>query len=366
MKFLQLNSLRNGIYERMTFIFDYKKSPSIPESSSEANPDFLSYQNPKNVNQNLSYKDENEGKGLTQRMYEQMNESEDLERDIERHSARGLSRMGERIVGLPGDIDNFVSSLFGMEDNSTFPTSSKLKELSEKSTLGYTKPQNKSEEVSDEIMGDIASMYTSGSAKTLYGNLGRTIGIPLAGAATKEGLKEGGASEDTATVTKLGTMLTLDLLSKRAGGSKKYIGDLFEQSKAAIPNGTRVPVPQLQLELASLKIDLQRGGSSSRTTKAIQKIEEAEQRIVNGEIDPKEFPAFRSTINSAIDDLGGWDMATSPANRRQAIKHLNQVKDTIIREAENYGQTNPAFLEPWKKANEAASVAGKSNKLATS
>lgn len=348
----------------MTSIFNYKKSSSTTGSSPENNADVLGYKNPRNIDQYSTQEQEEEKKGFTQRVYEQMQESEGLEKDIERNTTRSLSRMGERIVGMPGDLQSFVTSLFSSGGGGIpLPTSQDLKQFSQKSTLGYTKAQNKPEEISDELVGDVASMYTSGAGKTLFGNLGRAIGIPLVGTSVKEGLKEGGVSENASTWAKSGLMLALDLLSKRAGGSKKYIGDLFAESEAAIPNGLRVPVSQLQQDLSASKTVLQRGGSSSRTTKALQKIDEIEQRIQNGTMDPKEFPAFRKTINSAIDDLGGWDMATSPANRRQAIKHLNEVKDAIIKEAERYGQTNPQFLKAWKKANEAASVSGKSNKI---
>jgi hypothetical protein len=348
----------------MTSIFGYKKSTANPLPDIEENSDLLGYKNPMKVNpyQQPELQEEEPG-SFTEKSYKQIRESEELEKEIERNAARGVSRMGERLAGLPGDLVGFAMGLFGAEELNPIYGSQDLKKFSEKSTLGYTKPRNKLEEVSDELLGDVASMYVGKASKTFLGALGKVIGTPLAGSAVKEGLKAEGVDEKSSSWAKAGTMLFLDLLSKGKGGSKKYIGDLFSKGESAIPNGTVFAVPVLEQEVKALKTVLNRGGSSSRTTKALQKIDEIEGKIVNGHIDPKELPAFRKTINAAIDDLGGWDMATSPANRKEAIRHLNEVKDAIIKEAERYGQTNPQFLEAWRMANEAASVAGKSNKI---
>jgi hypothetical protein len=292
--------------------------------------------------------------------------SDDLERDIERSSARTLSRMGERIAGLPGDIQSFVSSMFGLETKGSphFPSSQELQEFSEKATRGYTKPQNEFEKKADEITGNIASM-TIGPGSSTATSFFRTLGIPLAGALTKEGFLKGGASDKKAQLAETGTMIALDMASRRIseGGIKKYIGDFFKKAEQAIPPGAVVNVKTLHPEINALRSSLERGGANPKKTNALSKLKEIQDRISNGTMPANEIAPTREAINAIIENEGGFDYLTNRKIREASIHHLNAVKDKVIKIGSEYGKSNPEFLDNWTKANRAAAVSQQSNKI---
>src|SRR2546427_7159477 len=49
----------------------------------------------------------------------------DLEREIERNIAQGTSRIGETVLGMPGDLYSFAKSIFGYNPETVLPTSEK-------------------------------------------------------------------------------------------------------------------------------------------------------------------------------------------------------------------------------------------------
>ncbi len=353
----------------MTSILDYKRSPSgksIPEKNS-----ILEYKNPRTTKIDNNVQKPEEEKSLTQRIYEQMQGSENTERDIERNIARGTSRMGERILGFPADIVNFIQGITGKKAGEfPLPTSQELKEKSEKWSQGYTSPQNALEEKSDEFLGDVAGMMIPGGTVANRGlQLARVVGIPLAGALAHEGIKYKTGDEKKATWAKLGTMFILDLLAQRfnASGdrgisSRSYINGLFESAEASVAPGATADATTLQTALMDLRNTMQRGGTSPTTTPALTKIDEALAVINNGQIEVAQLPAFRRNINAIRQSLGGWEAQMPPTLKIQAINNLERVKNSIIEAGENYGRTqNPEFLQYWQSANEASAVIARSN-----
>ena len=88
------------------------------------------------------------------------------------------------MLGLPGDVYNFVSGIIpqtelGKKASEKVPTSQKLQEFSEKASLGYTKPKTRGEEVSDEIVGDVASFILPGGQRSAIGRILIPIGVDL-------------------------------------------------------------------------------------------------------------------------------------------------------------------------------------------
>lgn len=287
----------------------------------------------------------------------------ELEREIERNQARLTSRALETIAGAPGDIYSFGKFLFGFEPDTLLPTSESLKNKSEKLTQGYTKARNKSEELADELIQDVASFALPGSQQY---SLMRNIGIPLVGNLLKQGVNYFGG-EDSSSVAKLGTMFVLDLMSQRkglGGSTKKYAGSLFEKAKTQIPKEASTDATQLKSSLDELKTHFKKGGSRTSTKKPLKKINEIEKKIENGKIDIHELYEFRPSINELIDDLGGFDIKLHPKTKQKTINNLNDVKDKIIQTLTQYGEKqNPQFLKPYQAANEAYSVYENSNKV---
>ena len=285
----------------------------------------------------------------------------DLDREIERNIAQGTSRIGETILGLPGDLSNFVRGLFGDESETNLPTSKSLREKSEKYSLGYTKPQNEFEERSNEVLQDIASFMLPGSGKY---NLVRNLGIPIVANLVKEGASYTG-NEKLGDAAKIGTMIMLDLMHHKAGGAKKYAGSLFDQSEKLVPEGAALRSEKLEKSLFDLEKSLASGGSAPSTEKALKKVSEIKSKMKNGEIEINELIDFRKNINEIKTELGGYEVQLPKSIKKKAIANLDLVKNQIIKSLDEYGsKSNPEFGKLNKSANEAYAAYESSNKMA--
>lgn len=298
------------------------------------------------TNENVEYPFENEN---------------DLERETERAQAQLTSRGLETIAGLPGDLESFGRYLFGNESETLLPTSEKLQGLSEKASLGYTKPKNEFEEQGGEAFKDFISMAIPGRGHYTFA---RNIGIPVVGNLLKEGMKYSGADEKSQAYGKVGTMLTLDLISGNKGGVKKYMSDLFSKAEQSIPEGLSISATNLEPALNKLEKTLKMGGSRPSTKKALEKVMEIKGEIKNGKIGAKELAAYRPSINEAIDELGGFQVDVPRKHIPKAIKNLNEVKSEAIKTLEQYGEKfNPEYLKYSKSSNEAWAAYSNSNKI---
>ena len=286
----------------------------------------------------------------------------DLEREIERNIAQGTSRIGETVLGMPGDLYSFAKSIFGYNPETVLPTSEKLRKFSEEASLGYTKPKNEFEEKSGEALQDIASFMIPGSNKY---NLVRNIGIPIVANLAKEGIKYSG-SEKLGNAAKIGTMITLDLMNHRAGGAKKYASGLFNESEKMIPKGEILKSSTLEKSLLNLEKSLESGGSAPSKEKALKKISEIQSKMKNGEIEVQELVDFRKAINEIKYELGGYEVQLPKAIKKKAIANLDHVKSKVISALDEYGtKQNPEFGKLNKSANEAYAAYESSDKMAS-
>jgi len=286
---------------------------------------------------------------------------EDVQRNTERAQAQLFSRTAESFLGAPGDIASFVSGLFGKEQK-LLPSSQTFRNLSEKATGGYTAPQSEFEESVGNVFSDIGSMAIPGSG---HYSIARNIGIPIVGGLVKEGLKYGNADEKNQAYGKVGTMVALDLLSRRTGGAKKYSQELFKKAEQAVPEGTQIDATGLSKALHKVERDLSAGGSRPTTKKALEKVTEIQKEIADGTIDAKRLAAYRPSINEAIDELGGFQLEVPKKLKPQAIRNLNKVKEEVISSLYEYGEKfNPDYLALSKAANESYAAISKSNLIA--
>lgn len=286
----------------------------------------------------------------------------DLEREIERNIARGTSRIGETIAGLPGDILNFVIGMAktpveGKPPQSIFPTSSSLKKKSEELTLGYTSPKNEEEERTDEVLQDIAGFMIPGGGAY---NLTRNIGIPVVANLAKEGVKYLGGDEKKQAYTKMGTMISLDLLNP--GGARRYLSSLYDQSERMVPANAVTRARNLQNSVNRLTARLETGGSSPSKTQALTKLNEISETIMNGEIPVRELIEFRKSINEIKTSLKGFDVAMPAGVKRAAVRNLDQVNREVINTLNDYGRFNPEFGQLNRAANEGWAALEQSSK----
>jgi hypothetical protein len=279
----------------------------------------------------------------------------------DRADAQLTSRLFESILGAPGDIASFATGLFGQEQK-ILPTSKKLREFSEKATGGYTSPKTEFEESIGEIASDIGSMAIPGSG---HYSFARNIGFPIVGSLVKEGLKYNNSSEKAQAYGKVGTMVALDLISRRSGGVKKHVDELYKKAESSLPRGVSVKASNLDSSLDKLHDTLSAGGNRPTTKKALEKVNEIRGEIKNGKIDVKRLAAYRPSINEAIEEIGGFQFEIPRKLKPQTIRNLNQVKSEVIKTLDQYGEKfNPEFLKYNKSANEAYAAVQKSNVIA--
>jgi len=323
---------------------------------------------PKKKNKNdefLNYDDiENlDDSSMNEEMEFPLEGENDLEREIERNIAQQTSRMGETVLGAPGDIYSFVKSIFGGDPETNLPTSKSLREKSEELSQGYTKPENEFEEKMGEVQQDIASFLIPGSKEY---SMFRNIGIPIVANLAKEGINMTG-EEKLAGAAKTGLMIGLDLMANRkgmGGGAKKFAGNLFNQMEKKIPKGLSIKASNLESHLNEIAKEQAKGGSRPSTIKSLEKVKEIKNEIKNGKIDLKALVEYRHSINEAIDDLGGFEYFFKPKQKEKIIKNLQQVKGSIIKSTEEYAQKfDPELLNLSRSANEAWSAYEKSNKI---
>lgn len=288
---------------------------------------------------------------------------EDLEteKEVERNIAQQTSRMGETILGLPGDIESLGRHLLGSKSDTLFPTSQNLRSLSEKASQGYTSPKNEGEERAGEFMSDVASMMIPGGG---HYSMARNIGIPIVANLAKEGIKYTRAGEKAQAYGKVGTMVALDLVSRRTGGVKSYMSDLFKKGEESIPQGISVNASKLESNIKNLQKELLRGGSRPSTEAALVKTNEILGDIKNGKIDVKSLSKYRPSINEIIEEVGGFNMKVPFKSRPKAMHHLNEVKNEVIKTLSEYGEKfNPEFNKYNSSANEAWAAYANSNKI---
>lgn len=285
----------------------------------------------------------------------------DLEREIERGQARTLSRIGETVLGAPGDISNFVTSLFGLPKSPIgYASSENLQKASEKLTKGFTNSETEFEKTIDDAAKTFATMALPGS----WGySFARNLGIPLAATLTKEGVKKY-AGDTAGTYAELGTMLGLDLLGGRisSGGAKGYASNLFKQRDKTIPEGAALATENLQKSISSLKKELLKGGEATSTDAALQKLDQLAKKIEDNKIPIDELTKFQERINEKILEQGGFKLETPPKVRERSVENLNKVKRLVIESLGEYGEKqNPEFLDLHRKANKAFATFEKSN-----
>ncbi len=286
----------------------------------------------------------------------------DLDREIERNIAQQTSRMGESIIGAPGDIYSFVKGLFGGDSETILPTSKSLRDKTASLSQGYTEPKNEVEEKAGEVIQDISSFMLPGAGK--YSAI-RNIGIPLVANLAQEGVKYAGG-EKSSVAAKIGLMVGLDLLVHKGKGARAFAGELFNESEKLIPEGATLRSSKFTKGISNLEKTLESGGSSPSTEKALKKVHEIKSRLSGNEIEVKELIDFRKKINELKSELGGFNIEMPPKLKKKAIANLDNVKKEVVTALDEYGAVhNPEFREINRSANEAYAAYESSDKIKT-
>lgn len=297
--------------------------------------------------------------------------------EIPRHAARTGSRVVETLAGLPGDIVDLLKTGLGygaekiagkplpafrealekgpssvqgdefLPEN--IPSSREIREPIGKLTKGFTEPQSEKEELSDEIISDIASFAIPVKGKIPFA---RSIGTALASNLAKEGVKKLGGKEGTQAATKLGTMFLAGLIGR--GNVKNFAKNLYEKRDSLLPPGAEIESSRLVKSLEQTKRNLEKGVSTPNKNAVIKPIDEILNKSKSGMIKIEDLTAAQRDFNELMKD---------PALLKGAKKLFGPVKHDIAKSIETYGKSNPEFLKYHKEANEAFATIAESQKV---
>lgn len=308
---------------------------------------------------------------------------EDLERDIERHTARLTSRGLEQAVGLPGNIRDFVYAIKDIYQKQPqlikgiklpkeppsfqeiekaipitktvsnllgyLPTSSELKKKSEELTKGYTSAQGEFERAGDEVFEKIVSSAFPGQGPR---NVWRNIAASLIGQLGKEAVKYVGGSDKSQAFTDIGLNIAIPLMT---GNAPQYNRNLWKSLESNTPN-IALNVNQGRQRAQNLVSKLKSEGlGSSGEEKVIKSLEKFLNNTSNGQMTAKQFTGFNRSINEI---RGDPDLLTG------SKKLLNEVSDIVKDSGKGFQQSAPEFYKDWKQANEAHSAIQHSNYIA--
>lgn len=298
--------------------------------------------------------------------------------DARRHVGRTAARIGETLIGLPGDIKELFNNIligvpeyfageelprwrqmvdpgdtgviggFGLGE----PTSRQLREdVTQQLSGDYLEPQNEMEAFADNIAQDFAALAIPVKGKVPFARaLGTSI---LANSGGEVARVFGGDKAEAAT--KMGLLFASGMLGQKGGGVKQYIRNLYKDMEASVPENAAVSAKNLESKLASIERKLKMGDPKDLSkAPAFQKIQAIRDKIAGGQIDVDEVIELTKSTNESIFGLG---------ELKRGQNELYNIRSALHDTAKEYGAQNKDFLGKWKNANEAYAATETSRKI---
>jgi len=293
-----------------------------------------------------------------------------------RNAVQNVSRAGEAVFGLPGNLQKlhreassslapFVSwatgNLIGEEKWKslftpllTLPTSESIRQKASELTGGFTEPKNKLEERVGELTGDVVSMFIppTGFTKVIP-----KILIPSAANGVKTIVDSIGFGEDKANMAKLAVWLPLTLA--KSINAPKYASDLMNKGRTAIPEDLKINSSAFRDKLNEVNKTLL--NSDPRTALARNAISGLEQDLKNGQDSVRSLMTAYDGINAAKRSRGMFELGKR--DQIFATKSIDKVRDLLREEILNSASQYPEALKNWKDGISAWAVIHRSNAL---
>lgn len=280
--------------------------------------------------------------------------------ELPRHASRIGSRIAETLGGIPGDVSKLIESgvFSGLEKIIGFPvtaemkedarqkrlpTSSELKEFSQKKTKEFTSPKNKTEQSIDQFVETATGLF--GPMK-----FRKVLGVSLGSQAAKEGLNYLGAGEGAQEAGKLGTMFLLSTINPK--GAMNYASNQYKLADN-LAKGASIATPEFEKNLLSLQESLKKGITTPAKNIVLKPTEELIGKIKNGKIPVQDLTAAKRDINTLMGD---------PAllkREKNLLKGLGSYVDKAIKPFE---KINPEFSKAYRPANEIYGAISQGNK----
>lgn len=237
-------------------------------------------------------------------------EPETLVEEGLRDVSRTGVRVGEAVLGMPGEVVQIAESFpkgpeflqrepnviqkTGQKLLKKLPTSESLREFTKSFFGDYTEPQSEREAMSDEFFQDAARMIAGG------GKIKNALYLATGGNVVKKGMKELGFSAEAQDAGKLGTMFTLSMINPK--GIQNFYEKKYSDAQKLLPN-MDLNAKNLESTLNVLEKKLHQGITSEPTTRRVLNVvEELKGKIKNGKINSQELWASKKAINKIAGD----------------------------------------------------------------
>jgi len=303
--------------------------------------------------------------------------------------ARLNARVGETILGAPGDFRDFSRSVGGWIDKNIpipkslkgkeesnfaqkfatkmvdkFPTSAELKETTSKITSGFTDPQNAWEEFGDSIFELSALVYGNKSKAATKGkrvaeNFSKAIAKATGAKTSGELAKKYGAGTGLQLAAEIATLGLMGLVNGKM--ANRYVGDKFKNARTLLPQGLMADTSVMTRELQALENDLTKGLSTPSKSETLSAVREMKDKVSGGAYPAEEIVDMMHDLNERMvnkklfDDLG-------KANHKRLQYRYGQVKEVVGKEIYKIGKNNPEFIKEWSEGMEGFAVIENSKK----
>lgn len=298
-----------------------------------------------------------------------------------RHAARTGSRITETILGFPGDVGSIAKSILpeslneitnavipGKKLLENLPTTSKLKNLSETTTEGYTSPQSSNEEFGDEVTSLATSVFTghpslrvAPSATNLLRGIGTSIGKSLGVKSVGKVAKALGASENTQKNIETGALFLTGFLGQRS--VNQAITNQYQRAHQLSNPNALVNTRRLYNELQNAENVLTQGLMPESKRIVLAQLRPLLRRARNGNMTVGDLTQTYRDLNEIMGQRNLFQELNTTQLRNLRTRFNSSIRDPVNNALEGYGRQNPNWYREWRSANQAYAANAEGNRV---
>lgn len=312
-------------------------------------------------------------------------------KETSRPFVRQLVNLGSLALGTPGDLlrtadtflvnpiynaaTKFITGEAPPEYEEILPSSAQIKQSVQSLNPEYLATRNDVEELGDAIVEDFASLYagrqlfkgkipfanTLSKAQQIIRPLGIAIGSNLAETVVKDFTN----NDSAAGWAKFGTALFLSMLDKQKAG--QYVSQAYKKAEGLLPVDARQDASKLVAKISAIQRRASMG-SLAPSEKFI--VDEIDEILKRGQYVPGTGQAtmnvstitnIKRSLSEKLDKFvyeNPKKLAEGRARKLGSgvVKNINEFLD-------EYGKTNPEWLETYREAEQGFSTLATSNKV---
>lgn len=312
-------------------------------------------------------------------------------KETSRPFVRQLVNLGSLALGTPGDLlrtadailvnpiynaaTKFITGEAPPEYEEILPSSSQIKQSVQSLNPEYLAPRNDVEEFGDAVIEDFASLYAGRQlfkGKIPFANtlskaqqIIRPLGIALGSNLSETVVKDFTNNDNAAAWAKFGTALFLSMLDKQKAG--QYVGQAYKNSDALLPLDARHDASKMVAKVSAIQRRASMG-TLAPSEKFI--VDEVNEILKTGQYVPGTGQATMNVnrVKNIKRSLGEklakfvYDNPKKEVNAR-AMKLGNGIVKALNEFLDDYGKTNPKWLETFREAENGFATLATSNKV---